>query len=180
MARLSGIQIISLVGLQGVGKSSIGDVLFTKLPYSSRIEVSHVVKAVHGDRPRDELAATHKHTQHDPTWLGTAIAKRITSERQPLCVLTGVREPEVHETLIDLDADLTPVVVEAAIPVRFDRVFSLGKCHTYDEFYEQDHREMSLGLDRVIGSAKIRLESNLDTTVDGLADTIIERMQALV
>lgn len=179
MARLSGIQIVSVVGLQGVGKSSIGDLLFTKLPYSSRIEVSNVVRAVHGERPRDELAETHKHTQHDPSWLGTAIAKRIKSEGQPLCILTGVREPEVHNTLLDFDADLTTVAVEAEPSVRFDRVKALGKCHTYDDFYDQDHRELSLGLDNVIGSAKIRVKSTEHTTVDGLANNIIERMQVL-
>lgn len=179
MARLSGIQIISLVGLQGVGKSSIGDLLFTKLPYSSRIEVSNVVRAVHGERPRNELAETQKHTKHDPTWLGTAIAKRIVTEKQALCILTGVREPEVHKTLEDLGANLTVVAVESEPPIRFERVKALGKCHTFEDFYDQDHRELALGLERVIGSAQIKIESTDETTVDGLADGIITRLQVM-
>lgn len=175
MAKLSGIQIVSIVGLQGAGKSSIGDQLHVDIQDSSKIEISDVVRAVHGDRPRAQMASTHKFTLSNPAWLGEAVARKITETTDTtVVILSGVREPEVHNTLREFDCSLSVVKVLADPTLRFNRVKALGKCDTWEEFTEQEGRELSLGLNKLLLTSDFMVESTEETTIPQLAAQIIE------
>jgi hypothetical protein len=178
MAKLSGIQIVSIVGLQGAGKSSIGDQLHVDLEDSTKIEVSDVVRAVHGDRPRSQMASTREFTLADPSWLGEAVARKITDTTDTtVVILSGVREPEVHNTLREFDCALSVVKVLADPTLRFNRVKALGKCDTWEEFTEQERREMALGLNKILLTSDFMVESTEETTVPQLASQVIEYLR---
>src|SRR5678809_1298323 len=100
MARMEGVwnmtplNIISLVGRQGSGKSTIGAKLADYLK-TSHVEASQVVREVCGDLPRSEMPTTNKRTESEPNWLADAIMERFPEDKKCV-VVTGVREPIVH------------------------------------------------------------------------------------
>lgn len=173
---LAGRQVLSIVGQQGVGKSSIGDAVHQAVPDSSRIEISDVVKRVHGTKPRAELSLTREHTLTDPSWLGTAVAERILEDGASLCVVTGVREIEVHNTLVDFGCSIIAVSISAEMELRYMRVKALGKCDSKEAFYQQDRRELAMGLDIVLQMTSIKLWSTEETTIPAFVSEILNRV----
>lgn len=138
----SGIQVISLIGAQGTGKSTLAQRLAEH--YSTQfIEASSVVRELYGDLTRDQMPETNIRTVTEPTWLGDAIYERIQS---PLVFLAGVREVEVHDTLLDKQCTVQPIKLWAPEQERYARLKALGKCDTWLQFKEHGQNEMSIGL----------------------------------
>lgn len=178
MGTLSGIQIISLVGQQGAGKTVIGNALAKHYDGSYRVEASSVVREVCGNLPRAEMPTTNVRTATEPTWLGDAIARKIVDNSDAtLVVLTGVREVEVHETIRRLGAELVVVKIYAPAGDRCLRLFHLKKCISVEEFEQHDKNEWDIGLGKVLSTASTTLHSSKYTSVTQLVDNLVDTLE---
>lgn len=177
MAKLSGIQVISLVGQQGAGKTTISNLLAEKYG-AYRVEASSIVRELCGDLPRSEMPKTNVRTAHEPTWLGDAIARKILENSDTsIVILSGVREVEVHETLRRFDSDIAVVYIQANRGIRLERQLRNRKCNDALEFDLQDAQELEIGLDKVINTAGYRVSSTPTTSPAGLVDEIAKLLE---
>lgn len=172
MESLSGYQIISLVGYQGSGKSTVGKLL-AHLLNCRHVETSAVVKKVTGVEKRENLASTGKQTKIDPDWLGSAVAEHVVQASKKLVVLTGVRERAVHEFLISFAKQVDIIELTSPPELRFDRVKELGKVSTAAEFIEQELKEKELGLEDVICNATYQIPTTEKTDPVDIARAIV-------
>lgn len=153
-----GIQIVSIIGRQGVGKTHVGKYLAATTG-ARHIEASSVVKEVCGDLPRERMPATNRRTASEPTWLGDAIYNRIDgytfSKTIPkTIIISGIREVEVHQTLAEkYKLRLFIIALSAPAEIRFERLKNLGKCENLDQFIRHEFNEIGIGLDKVLESA---------------------------
>lgn len=140
--QLAGVHILSLIGQQGSGKTTLGQLLSGRLN-AEHIEASEVVRDLRGNLQRSEMHTTNDRTKDDPTWLGDAIATRIDSFK---VILTGVREVEVHRTLEQLGTTVTPIILTAPTQERYKRLLDNKKVTSYGEFTKDGQAELDIGL----------------------------------
>lgn len=172
MESLNGCRIISLVGPQGSGKSTIGQRLSSAIT-APHIEASEFAKKITGTNVRSELpGATEKFTAKDPDWLGRGIELRIKELAKDLVILTGVRERNVHLYLASQGANIYIYELDAPMPLRYDRLLSLKKVSNADEFIRQELREMKLGVWDVCNDATYRIPNDDDTSTKEIARAI--------
>lgn len=174
MERLSGIQIISLCGYQGSGKSTIGKYVarVLKVPH---IEASDFARKVTGVEKRSELpAATMKFTAKNPDWLGEALADEILGNNTKIIVLTGTRERNVHLYLAAQGANLRIFEMMTPPELRYERLLQLGKIKDASEFIEQELRERELGVEEVVDDAIYQIPNHEDTNPLKIARAIGE------
>lgn len=165
MGLLSGIHILSLVGRQGAGKSSIGHGLAVQVEVP-HIEASSVVRKVYGDIPRDKMPETNKRTATEPDWLGNAIASEILDHHDASYVIvTGAREREVHDTLLQLGASLQVIEIYADQQQRYDRHLGV-KCSNEAEFLLHEDNEASIGLDELLAKCPFQLDTTHSPTIE--------------
>lgn len=158
MGLLSGIHILSLIGQQGAGKTSIGQELAKQFGIT-HIEASAVVRKVVGNLPRERMPESNARTKDDPGWLGRAIAEEILAiSDDHYVILTGVREVEVHQTLAELGASLNIIQIDAGFATRLHRHMGT-KCFSEGEFAQHELNELYIGLDEVILSAGWRYDT---------------------
>ena len=147
------MKILSIIGQQGTGKSTIGRIIAEK-ESALFVEASDVVRILCGDISREEMPLTNARTATEPYWLAEGIHKYInalTTIPIGFVVLTGVREPEVHEGLIRLGC-YSPRVIKLWLPEqeRYARVLQRTPETTYEEFKRHDENELSIGLDKLL------------------------------
>lgn len=162
--------VLSLVGEQGAGKSTIGQKLARYLD-TTHIEISGVVKALTNNHKADkaELVKTREKTAEDPTWLGEAVYERCleaydTGKRS--VVITGVREVEVYDYLKRRGVLVIGIDVVADPDIRCQRLMELGKISDEQAFIEQDIKEVRMGLHEVMGRSEFQISTSYLTDAD--------------
>lgn len=170
--------VLSLVGKQGAGKSTIGDRLARYLR-TEHIETSDVVRDLNEGKTREELPETGKLTKDDPTWLGEPLYERLQpvfDSGKQTAVLTGVREVEVHEHLRKRGIKLVIVDVTSDPQLRYTRLIELGKVDNANQFLEQELREKELGVNEVIDSSKYEMTTTEGSNPDKLVRALISKI----
>lgn len=169
---LNGIHIVSLVGPQGVGKTTIGLRLALLLD-NIHVEASDYAKRITGTDARSELPTlTEQHTKQNPDWLGQAIEEEIIKHDKKTIVLTGVRERNVHLYLASRGGRLAIFELEAPAELRFQRLCRLGKVSNATEFIEQEIKEVKLGVYEVCKDALHRVPNATDVPAPKIARAI--------
>lgn len=185
MALLHGIQVLSLIGRQGTGKTTIGHQV-SEAKGCLHIEASDVVRSIVGvSTRREDLPESNQRTKNDPTWLGDAVAETFDescsilrrSRVRPgtdlkLLVLTGTREIEVHETLEQHGAHVFCVALDAPAFIRYERLKELRKAPSYEYFQNQDHAEGEIGLDLLLSLTQYQLKAGAFTNPDFLVKAV--------
>lgn len=158
--RLSGIRIVSIVGRQGSGKTTVAKLLASHY-MCPHIECSTVVRNLCGDLPREEMHKTNARTATEPTWLGDAVADEIEKQileydlqyphlTREVIIISGAREVEVVDTLRTLGADVLQLAVTTWTPARYRRLKELGKVKGLEDFRKADKTESKIGLDKLL------------------------------
>lgn len=159
---LNGIRIVSIVGPQGTGKTTIGSRLALLLE-TRHIEASDYAKRITGSKQRSDLPGlTEKYTKENPDWLGQAIEEVILEQESKTIILTGVRERNVHLYLASRGARLAIYELEAPAELRFQRLLRLEKVSSATEFIEQELREIKLGVVDVCKDALHKVPNSTD------------------
>lgn len=169
-AQLSGVHVISFIGVQGSGKSTIAQGVAANYR-CQHLEASDVVRDLYGNLERKDMPATNVRTATEPDWLANAIADRMT---QDYVVLSGVREREVHAELKLMGATLRIIKLWAPEQERFARLLANGKCKTYVEFMEHGYNEMNIGL------AELLADSSIPEYVTSGHRTVAETLEQLI
>ena len=190
MALLNGIQVVSIIGRQGSGKSTVGQ-LVAHHRRCQWIETSEVVRSVVGPTERKDMPKTNERTSEEPNWLGDAIAETYDESRLLLnrfrkhpttdmhsLVLTGVREVEVHEALEQQGATVYPISLHSPKFVRFERLKQVRKVGSWEEFEEQDHAEGEIGLDVLLSITHYQLRAGEFTNPAHIAKAILALWEA--
>lgn len=167
--------VISLVGYQGSGKSTLSQIL-AKLYGWDFLEISSVVRAVHTGLSRDELPETAKKTKTDPNWLSDVIYSMIVKGKSPGVVLSGVREPQIHKYLTGKGLTLHDVEVKAHPALRYDRLLELQKVSNAEQFLNHEIDELAMGLRKVMRDAKYSIWTSDETDPRRLARAVKERL----
>lgn len=167
-------RIVSIVGRQGAGKSTVGKYL-AEIFGVVHIETSYIVRSLFKDiLRREELASTGQRTEKDPNWLGRAIEEEIKDEGA--VILTGVREKEVHQYLKSQGAQVRIIVLQCPAVERYLRLRNLHKVESPKDFIEQEIREDMLGIKGTMQNAELIIQTNvLDT-----AEETVERIRKLL
>lgn len=167
---LKGLKIVSIVGRQGSGKSTIGKYLAKSLR-TIHVETSDVVRSLNKNLTRAELPSTGKKTKKDPEWLGKAIAEQVLSG-DDTAVLTGAREHQVHKYLVKQGAVVKVIELVSDPVLRYQRLLLLGKVKNATEFLTHEIAETRLGVQDVMDRAPFRAETTEDTEPKVLAQAI--------
>lgn len=171
--------VISLVGKQGTGKSTIGKKTAASLE-TSHVETSDMVAQVVTGVPRKSLTSTRIRTQEDPDWLG-----RITYEwimgmykayETRTMVLTGVREVEVHRYLQKKQLKIISVEIVSPPHIRLERLMELGTIKSTAHFLNQDLAERAMGLDEVCGQATYQIHTDNETSPGKLSKALLIKL----
>lgn len=166
--------LISFVGFQGSGKTTLGKILADSLN-SEHFEASGIVRNTTGVTERSELPATGKRTKKDPTWLGKAVYTAIYPDE--VSVVSGVREQEVHDYLETQNIDIHIFEVVAPAEVRFDRLFKLQKVSSAQDFIEQELREIELGVKDVMTAAQYTIPTSPKTNPNAICRVILKKLK---
>lgn len=170
--------VLSLVGKQGSGKTTLGKKLARNLG-TRHIETSDVVKSLHTDKERHELPETGKRTRDEPDWLAAPLYDEIYpvfNEGKQTVVLTGVREVEVHSYLQRRGLYLLVIDVLTEPSVRYTRLRRLEKVKNVHEFLDQELGERALGIDEVADSARIELKTSEQSKPDAIVRKLISHI----
>lgn len=185
MGTLDHVNIVSLVGKQGAGKSTVASALASYYK-CLHVEASSVVRNLYGNLTRSQMPFTNSRTADEPTWLGDAIVdftelslneRNLTNVEtiQNVLIISGVRETEVHSTLtFKHGARIIPVCLFAPAEDRFERQQRLGKLQSFSEFEAQDEAEMRIGLKNIIKFAKYHIPSNRNISQDETVARIVQ------
>lgn len=185
MASVDHTNIISLVGKQGSGKSTIASELASYYK-CLHVEASTVVRNLYGNLTRSQMPFTNSRTAEEPSWLGDAMVdyiEHLLNERnlqnvetvQNVFIVSGVRETEVHGTLaFKYGARVVPICLSAPVEDRFDRQKDLGKLQTFTEFEKQDQAELGIGLSTVIKLSRYHIPSNRNVSKDETVARIVD------
>jgi dephospho-CoA kinase len=170
-------RIISLVGYQGSGKTTIGQRVARN--YSSkRVEISTLVKTLTKDSlVREELPSTYKWTEENPTWLSSYLIDLLNNyftakPDKNLVILSGVREQILHDELVKAGAQVFVCAIYAPPIDRYKRLVELGKVHTEEEFINHEMSEKEMGLGEVIANADYTITSHEGTSASKLASVV--------
>lgn len=168
--------VVSLAGYQGSGKTTLGKKLANHLR-TSHYETSSVVKEVHGELERKDLASTSEQTKTDPNWLGKALKEHLKAAFQfkPVAVVTGIREYEVIHYLKRF-YNVVGFEVIAPPEIRFERVLKQGKVTNAIEFLEHELKEKELGLDNVLCDSPHFLRTSNTTDPDKIVKAIVKKL----
>ena len=191
MALLNGIHVLSLIGRQGTGKTTVGQLISENMG-CLHIEASDVVRSVVGSHTRrEDLPESNKRTAAEPAWLGNAIAETFyescailnRSRIKPgtnleLLVLTGAREVEVHETLEQHGAKVFCVALDAPTFTRYERLKEIGKAPSYEYFQNQDHAEGEIGLDILLTITQYQLKTGAFTNTSHIKNAVLALWQS--
>lgn len=160
---MAGLTVISLVGYQGSGKTTLGQILAKQLGIP-RVETSDVVKDLSGLQDKAELTTTAAMTKHDPDWLGRAVYNRLLAVVSGMApnavVLTGTREFEVHLFLAEKGVKLYTFEITSMPYWRYERLRTLSKVASAKEFIEQDLRERAMGLNETCDKAPFVIDTS--------------------
>ena len=171
--------IISLVGKQGAGKSTIGEKLARYLD-TTHIEVSKVVRELHKDiEERSALSDTGKKTRTEPDWLGSAVYNRLfptLRKNTPVAVITGVREIEVHKYLKKMKLSVIGVEIKADPDLRYKRLLELKKIQSPSDFLDMEVKERNLGVNEVIDSCKYEIATSDETKPDQVVRALVSKL----
>ena len=194
MALLNGIQVLSVIGRQGSGKTTIGKQV-AEASGCLHIEASDVVRSVVARQgkstKREDLPESNKRTRTEPDWLGNAIAEVFDESRTilqrsrvkpgtdlQLLVLTGAREVEVHETLETHGAHVFTVALDAPRIARYERLQANRKATSWEYFENQDHAEGEIGLDILLTITEYQLKTGQFTNPDYIAKAVLALWQS--
>lgn len=166
--------LISFVGFQGSGKTTLGKILADSLSVE-HFEASGIVRNTTGVTERSELPATGKRTKKDPTWLGKAVYTALYPDA--VTVMSGVREQEVHDYLAGRDIDVHAFEVVAPAEIRFNRLFHLNKVSSAKDFIEQELREIELGVKQVMDTAQYTIPTSPSTNPNAICRVIVKKLK---
>lgn len=170
--------VLSLVGKQGSGKSTLGKKLARYLG-TQHVETSDIVKALNRGKKRDELPSTGERTKSEPDWLAVPLYDQlfpVFNKGKQTVVLTGVREVEVHTYLKRRGLQLLVIDITADPDVRFYRLFHLEKITSAKAFIEQDLKERALGINEVIDSASVEVRTSHTSDPDKLVRALVSKI----
>lgn len=167
--------IISLVGRQGSGKTTLGKELakFLQCPH---VEASGVVREECGELARTDMPSTNKRSEEEPRWLADAMRKHFSNTKKAV-VVTGVREPHIHEIWEEDGDELVSFQVLCDAEVRFQRLLENGKCSSAKEFIEHELNEMALGVLQLEFLAPYQIPTSDDTDPRSIVKAAIKVMQ---
>lgn len=170
------LSVVSLVGYQGAGKSSISKYLGYLYDVAG-IEVSSIVRAIVEGMSRDELPQTTERTKTDPEWL-SSIVHGVLKEKTigNVAVLTGVREPNIHTYLSAHDMDVYSVEIRCHALTRYKRVLELGKVTSARQFLNHEADEINMGIRETLHASPYCVETNEETSPKLIAAAIKERL----
>lgn len=173
------LTVISLVGYQGSGKSTLAKKLARSLG-TVYIETSDVVRDLTGVVKRSKLPDTTSLTKDKPNWLTSVLAKRLQegakAQDSQYAVLCGVRESSVHSSLLRRRCALSIYEITADPWVRYQRVRSLSKVDSVEDFLEHELRERAMGLNKTISKAQHTVTTSPTTDADQLAAVMKKRI----
>lgn len=168
--------VISLVGYQGSGKTTIGKSLAARYG-CSHLEMSEIVRAIHTGLSRDELPRTAEKTRTDPDWLAELVHKLILEEsKNSVVVLTGVREPQIHKYLLAHDIQLHSFEIKAPAGLRYYRLLDLKKVSNAEQFLNHEVDETSMGLREVMDKARYAVITSEESSPRALAQAMKKRL----
>lgn len=176
MEQLSGFQIVSLVGRQGSGKTTIGVKIARRLQ-TSAVEVSSIVRVANKELSDLELAKSGERTKQDPDWLGDLVNECLLEVEGDTKVLTGAREPQVHKYLASKGHKLWVVALTADPFTRYNRLVKQGRVSTATEFIEREIGEWKLGLGELMDSAPLIAPTSDTTRPQFIAEAIMEKLK---
>lgn len=180
LPQLHGVNVISLVGRQGSGKSTVGSMIAKELNLS-HIETSDTVKKHVNNAKRSELPKTGRFTKDNNIWLAKPVAielvKALKDKAKNSIILTGVREVEVHQYLERIGANIHAIEMQAYPEVRFDRLVSGKKVSSASEFLEHEIAESALGVQKVIDGASFVARTRADKRPLSIVLGIIKRLR---
>lgn len=178
---LDGVRLLSLVGCQGSGKTTIGNKLAAKLQ-TRAIEVSSVVREENPKLQDLELAKSGSRTKSDPNWLGSKVfhALHTVYQEQPgkSLVLTGARENEVIYYLASEGMEIYQLALTADPFTRYNRLTKQGRVKSIEEFLTREVAERQLGLMELIDSAPFNIPTSDKTKPSNIAEAIIDRLKS--
>lgn len=173
-------EVISLVGYQGSGKSTLSKKLARAI-HTDMLEVSDRVKSMYEDYAREKLPSTSERTKQDPNWLGKDVAEGLAEiykgQQRQVAILSGAREEQLHKYLLKRGIKLWVFEIVAPPALRFQRVYDLHKVQSASQFIEHELSEREMGLDRVCEKAPFRVITGEDTKPYLLVEAIIKRLK---
>lgn len=168
------LTVISLVGPQGAGKSTIAKRAATYLK-TRHVEASSVVREVFGDLPRKDMPKTNVRTKTEPDWLAKGIMGKFPDTGSAV-VVSGIREPIVHKFISEKHT-VYGFEVRADAELRFQRQLEVRKCRSAAEFLEHELNEIKLGLFEIMFDAPYAIPTSTSTSPDKIVRAIVRVLQ---
>lgn len=176
---MKGNTLISLVGLQGSGKSTLGHKIARRIG-TEKIETSDVVRSIYKNLKRSELPTTAERTKDDPDWLGRAVFDTLegayADSGKRAVVLTGVRELEVQKFLKKMGLNIYSFEVVCDAEIRYQRLLSLGKVIDAREFLRQELAERGLGVLDIMDAAPFTIPTSHETDPDRISKAVVREL----
>lgn len=156
-------QLVSIIGYQGSGKTTIGKEVAKRLK-TEYVEVSAVVKAANKHVPDLELASTGERTFSEPNWLAKLIDNEIEDvmsiEGRQTVIVGGSREPNLYQWYQDKGYHLYSVWLYAEPFSRYNRLIKQGRVENTTQFLNRELAERRLGLSELARVTQYQAETS--------------------
>lgn len=169
-------QLISLIGYQGSGKTTIGKEVSKRLN-TEYIETSVVVKAANAHVPDLQLATTKERNLSEPNWLCKLLDNEIYDvmgiEGRKTVVLGGLREPHIYDWFQDVGYHLYSVWLYAEPFSRYNRLVKQGRVQDVAQFLDRELLERTLGITELARVTQFQAETSDVIYPEQTAEAII-------